>query len=645
MEKISVVIPVYNQEKYLNKSLSSVIEQSYRDVEIVVVNDGSTDSSLNIITEFSIRDNRIRIVNKANGGLVDATIAGIYEATGDYIAFLDPDDYWGNDFLYNLVHNSDAEDIVASGFFYNKLGKFEPYFLAETKEYINDEVDDLRRGFLYDSNVEGIPHSLFFSRWNKIYKRDIVLKACEKFSSCRGISLGEDSIFTYLVLEQANSVKTIRGVNSYYYNIGNQNSMMKSGTIDNYLEKARLAKKILLSFIGERNEECTAYALYFYLIEAIYSRTLNASKDDYYYLRNQLALDGDYSTAVQYIAKSHKSFSKKINVLFRIWLPKGVYWFEKKIFIERLKVRKRLTSDFIASLKASLTKKSTFRYEYKHRRRRSNAFTDLNSKMPIIEKRVYPILQKYIDQSTDLSTAPIEKNIFVFWWDGFDYAPEIVKKCLFSVKKSYSDCRIIEISKHNYKEFTNINKQIEKGFINGKISVQTFSDILRFNLLKNNGGLWIDATIFFNERFPMFENLANKSFESLCFSSSRAFFEYDGVACTWSGYLIASRKNGLFVTAIDKVFEEYYLKYSDYTLYFFIDAVLMLAKKYRIDDGVLDKVQCSSHDMFLLSKLLNVEYDEKCLCEISNVPQKLAWFAKYGEEKNTFYCKILNEMN
>ncbi|SFH95972.1 Glycosyl transferase family 2 [Pseudobutyrivibrio sp. OR37] len=643
VKKISIVVPIYNQEKYLNKSIPSVLNQTYGDIEIILVNDGSTDSSMEMVNFYAKKDERIKVVNKANGGLVDATLAGIENATGDYIAFLDPDDYWGKDFLFNLIKESDNEDIIASGFYYDFKGQLRPYPLSETKVYMGDELKNLRGTFLHNESTEGIPNTLFFSRWNKIYKKEIVDKAWVKFSECKNITLGEDSIFTYLVLGCSSSVKTIAGINSYYYNIGNQNSMMKTGTINSYITKARLAKDTLLKLIENPNDNHIAYALYYYLIETLYSRTLNSSKKDFYDFRKIMDRDADYLSSIRIISKSYKKISSKVKVNARVYLPKGLYYFEKKLFMDRAKSLKSYVVDVKYALRASLKMKKSFSYELKHKRRRTNAFKDLNEKISLLDERIYPILKKYEYKTTDFSNCPIEKNVFVFWWDGFENAPEIVKRCLASVRKTYSDCRIIEISKENYRDYTNINKIIESDFYKGKISVQTFSDILRFNLLKNNGGLWIDATIFFLDYFPMFEKLKSKSFESLCFSTSSEFFKYGTISCSWSGYFIASRKESVFVNAMNEVFEEYYLKYRDYTIYFFIDAAFMLAKKYGIDNAVLDNIQFFPNDMFLLSKLLYREYDAKCIEDLKKVPQKLAWFSEGLVGENTFYKKVLIE--
>ena len=92
--KISVIIPVYNVERYLTQCVNSVTLQSYKNLEIILVNDGSPDNSPHICDDFAKRDSRIRVVHKTNGGLSSARNAGIKIATGDYILFLDSDDYW-----------------------------------------------------------------------------------------------------------------------------------------------------------------------------------------------------------------------------------------------------------------------------------------------------------------------------------------------------------------------------------------------------------------------------------------------------------------------------------------------------------------------------------------------------------------------
>jgi glycosyltransferase involved in cell wall biosynthesis len=101
--KISIVIPIYNVERYLTQSIDSVLGQSYSNIEVILVNDGSPDNSPQICKEYEKKSPLVKLINKTNGGLSEARNVGIMKATGDYIMFLDADDYWSGDFLSELV--------------------------------------------------------------------------------------------------------------------------------------------------------------------------------------------------------------------------------------------------------------------------------------------------------------------------------------------------------------------------------------------------------------------------------------------------------------------------------------------------------------------------------------------------------------
>lgn len=280
-------------------------------------------------------------------------------------------------------------------------------------------------------------------------------------------------------------------------------------------------------------------------------------------------------------------------------------------------------------------------YSYKFRLDRRFAYRDLNSKMPLIERRVQTILNEYNKEQKNEEDRPVVRNIFVFWWDGFDNAPLVVKRCFESVKKYNRDYEVIEITKDTYKNYTNINKKIINDYEEGKISVQTFSDILRFNLLANNGGVWIDATMLFLKKYDICDELEERDFNTIYFPFSKQFFEYKGYSCSWTGFFIASRKNGVLVRTIDHIFEEYYLKYGTYSIYFFIDAVFMICKIHGIDDNVLDKTRWTVEDIFTLSKVINLDYDSDKIINIKAIPQKLSWFIKDSKNSKSYYRKLI----
>ena len=103
MYKLSVIIPVYNVENYLRECLDSIINQTVKDIEIICVDDGSTDSSPDILKEYQNKDSRIRIITKENGGQASARNLGIKEAQGEYIVFIDSDDFIESEMLENLL--------------------------------------------------------------------------------------------------------------------------------------------------------------------------------------------------------------------------------------------------------------------------------------------------------------------------------------------------------------------------------------------------------------------------------------------------------------------------------------------------------------------------------------------------------------
>ena len=115
MINISIIVPIYNIEKKLNKCIYSILEQTYKNFELILVNDGSTDNSLKICNEYKRKDNRIKIINKENQGLVLARKSGLDEATGKYIIFIDGDDWVHKDLLNILYKEAEQEscDIVA----------------------------------------------------------------------------------------------------------------------------------------------------------------------------------------------------------------------------------------------------------------------------------------------------------------------------------------------------------------------------------------------------------------------------------------------------------------------------------------------------------------------------------------------------
>lgn len=161
-ELVSIVVPVYNVEKYLPKCVDSIIEQTYKKLEIILVNDGSTDRSLEICKNYDIKDIRIKVINKPNGGLSDARNVGIEHATGEYIAFIDSDDFIKETMIEKMMIslNETSSDICVCDM-----------------EYLYDDgrIDFASGGNFKEGNVHDDPNLMVInnSACNKLYRRSL----------------------------------------------------------------------------------------------------------------------------------------------------------------------------------------------------------------------------------------------------------------------------------------------------------------------------------------------------------------------------------------------------------------------------------------------------------------------------------------
>ena len=158
--KVSIIVPVYNVEKYLEKSIDSLINQTLDDIEIIAIDDGSTDSSLKILKEYEDKYNNIKVYTKENGGLSDARNYGLQYAQGEYVAFLDSDDYVDYT-IYEKMYNKAIEE---------KADYVECDFIWE---YPNENIIDT--GIRYSNKTEMFTYGRVVA-WNKLIKSDIVIK-------------------------------------------------------------------------------------------------------------------------------------------------------------------------------------------------------------------------------------------------------------------------------------------------------------------------------------------------------------------------------------------------------------------------------------------------------------------------------------
>ncbi len=206
--KVSVVIPVYNVQDYIVECLESIMAQELKDIEVIIVNDGSTDNSICNIQNIIDNNSNIRLINKVNGGLSSARNTGLSHAKGEYVLFVDSDDYLEKDFLYKLYNEAKNYDLDIA------CGGYKKYFAngGIEKKTRNDELMDL-------GVVKGVDFLLVqlenndyrMEVWDDLYRREFLINNNLLFTEDL---LHEDEDFTPRALLVANRVKL---VNTYGY--------------------------------------------------------------------------------------------------------------------------------------------------------------------------------------------------------------------------------------------------------------------------------------------------------------------------------------------------------------------------------------------------------------------------------------------
>ncbi len=260
MVKVSVIVPVYNVEKYLQECLESIINQTLKNIEIICVNDGSTDSSLQILNEYAKKDSRIIVINKANSGYGNTMNMGINAARGEYIGIIESDDFADKNMfeeLYKLAQEYNADIAKSNWYLYWSKNKFSRK---------RNNISSSKTGKLTNSLEDKTLLRLNPSVWSAIYKRTFINENNIRFLETPGASY-QDLAFSFKVFALAKRV--ILTDKAYlYYRQDNMNSSVKSKTkiycvcdeydeIDRFLEQYPQLKEEF-----KEVEEITRYSGY-----------------------------------------------------------------------------------------------------------------------------------------------------------------------------------------------------------------------------------------------------------------------------------------------------------------------------------------------------------------------------------------------
>lgn len=253
MKTISVIIPVYNTEKELPKCLKSICDQTYKDLEIICIDDGSTDGSSQVLDEFSMKDNRIKVVHQKNGGESNARNTGLKMASGEYIAFCDCDDWIDTDMYEILARELNCENIdMVGGSWYKETDVYSQEIrnqlpvnnAAFTREELLKYLykRDSYRGFAY--------------MWNKLYKREILK---DKFGNLllfhEDLRLGGDVLY---LAEAALNIKKGKYIDrAFYHYYQRSESGCHTKDVDKLQDWLKAYELVLQRFGEERIDDET----------------------------------------------------------------------------------------------------------------------------------------------------------------------------------------------------------------------------------------------------------------------------------------------------------------------------------------------------------------------------------------------------
>lgn len=217
---ISIIVPVFNKEKYISNTITSILNQTYKDFELIIINDGSTDNSLDIVK--SLDDKRIKIYSTDNNGVSYARNLGIKKAKYENLVFIDADDYIEENMLEELV--SHKEDFVVCGFYSETINGSKERF--HYKDLAIKGKKEIRENL-----ITLYSHDLMVNTWNKLFRKKIIDKYNIKFT---GIHFGEDNQFCMDYLVHCNSIYNID--KCLYHYIRELNNSVTMNYIDNFFD-------------------------------------------------------------------------------------------------------------------------------------------------------------------------------------------------------------------------------------------------------------------------------------------------------------------------------------------------------------------------------------------------------------------------
>ena len=322
MIAISIIVPVYNVEKYLERCLDSIINQTQNDLEIILVDDGSTDNSGNICDKYAIKDKRIKVIHKENKGLADARNCGLDLAQGECVSFIDGDDFIHPqmmEILYNNINNNNA-DIASCEF--KKVYEYNKKEIASnTREIITREYDNIQALENYFGEYRD-KKEMQIVVWNKIYRRELFDNI--KFPYDK---LYEDGYVTYKLLYK--SKKIIHIYEELYYYFQREGSLIRSEfslkVLRSYDDRREIFNFLYNKVPSINRKSAEGYINKYF---TLYKQIISSNTNDEEILLYKDKIKNDLKQDKKLLLKSGINNLLKLKLVFFILNYKFIYFFE-----------------------------------------------------------------------------------------------------------------------------------------------------------------------------------------------------------------------------------------------------------------------------------------------------------------------------
>ena len=322
MPKVSIIMPLYNKEKYIGKTIDSVLEQTFSDYELIIINDGSTDSSMDIVAQYAAKDSRIKACSIQNGGVSNARNVGLGYASGDWIQFLDGDDTIDSDYLAKAAATAEKENVDIL---------FSDFKKIDSASKVVDEVKSYKKGLYTEAQLMDIFMELQYKNGffgfisNKLIRKSVIDEARAVFPT--DIKLAEDLAFYVQIYKKITSCYFLP-VNSFFYLQTDENYMYKDD-ID-YRAQLRIQRDIRDWFIEQQydqkykeklNSNISSYAYFIVFHDNERTHNINKAFDDVvnnlsvYPSISEQGMSGFQKVVVKLLRKKKK---KQLILLFKI---------------------------------------------------------------------------------------------------------------------------------------------------------------------------------------------------------------------------------------------------------------------------------------------------------------------------------------